>query len=85
MGQVRYAFLGATRYSAELLEFLIGQGLPPALVFFIPEEFQISYSDKPVKNSNYADIRAMAEQEQELPMTVQDAHMLPVAQPSCRE
>ncbi len=62
MGQVRYAFLGATRYSAELLEFLIEQGLPPTLVFFIPEKFQISYSDKPVKNSNYADIRSMAEQ-----------------------
>ena len=56
-----YAFFGATNYSKELLLFLIEKDLTPKAIFSIPQEFTISYSDKKVKNTNYANLKAIAD------------------------
>ncbi len=62
MSKLRFAFLGATNYSKELLLFLIENGLEPTMIFSIPEEFDISYSEKKVKNINYADLKSIAKE-----------------------
>jgi len=59
--QISYAFLGATNYSKELLLFLIENNLIPKAIFSIPQEFNISYSEKKVKNINHANLKAIAE------------------------
>jgi len=58
--RLNYAFFGSTNYSKELLLFLINNSFLPRAVFTIPEEFNISYSDKKVKNANFADIEQIA-------------------------
>lgn len=57
MGKPKYIFLGATKFSEETLIFLIENGFKPEAIFFIPEEFKISWSKEPVKNFLYADLR----------------------------
>ena len=62
MHKLRFAFLGATNYSKELLLFLIDKGLKPMVIFSIPEEFDISYSsEKKIKNTNYANLKFIAD------------------------
>ena len=61
MDKLKFAFLGATNYSKELLLFLINNDFFPKAIFSIPQEFKISYSEKKVKNSNYADLKEIAE------------------------
>lgn len=56
-----YAFFGATSYSKELLLFLIEQNLLPEAIFSIPQEFNISYSKDKVKNTNYANLKEIAD------------------------
>ena len=61
MDKLHYAFLGTTNYSKELLLFLIEQQLIPKAIFSIPQEFHISYNEKKVKNTNYADLKHIAD------------------------
>lgn len=60
MNKLTYAFFGATNYSKELLLLLIENNLTPKVIFSIPEEFSISYSEKKVKNTNYANLKEVA-------------------------
>lgn len=62
MDKLSFAFFGATNYSRELLLFLLHRSLIPKAIFSIPSEFNISYSDKKVKNTNYADLKSIADQ-----------------------
>lgn len=60
MGNISFAFFGATNYSKELLLFLLKKNLIPKAIFSIPQEFTISYSDKKIKNTNYGNLKAIA-------------------------
>ena len=66
MDKLRFAFFGATNYSKELLLFLIEKKFIPKAIFAIPKEFSISYSEKKIVNSNYADLKIIA-QEYDIP------------------
>ncbi|WP_024954308.1 methionyl-tRNA formyltransferase [Sulfurospirillum arcachonense] len=61
MDKLSFAFFGATNYSKELLLFLIEKSFFPKVVFSIPQEFNISYSDKKVKNTNYSNLKEIAD------------------------
>lgn len=54
-------FLGTTNFSKKLLDILITNGFIPKAIFSIPQEFNISYSDKKIKNYNYANLRETAD------------------------
>ena len=54
-------FLGSTTFSAEILNDLLDSSVNVEAVFYIPEYFKISYSEEPVRNYNYADIRSIAD------------------------
>ena len=60
MVNLSFAFFGCTNYSKELLLFLIKKFIPQA-IFSSPSNFTISYSDKKVKNFNYANLREIAD------------------------
>ena len=60
--RIKYIFLGATQYSKELLEHLVENGFPPSAIFAIPKEFHISYSERKVANTNYANLKEVAKQ-----------------------
>ena len=60
MDKLSFVFFGATNYSKELLLFLIENKFIPKAIFSIPKEFNISYSEKKVKNSNYANLKIIA-------------------------
>ena len=62
MNKLKYAFLGATNYSKDLLLYLIECKIIPKVVFSIPRDFNISYSEKKVNNSNYADLKKIAKE-----------------------
>lgn len=57
---VKFVFLGATKFSLEILEFLISLGYKPEAIFTIPKEFKISYSSKRVTNVMFADLKKIA-------------------------
>jgi methionyl-tRNA formyltransferase len=57
---VRAVVLGATRFTAALLESLLREGVPVAAVFTIPEVFSAPYSAEKVRNYNYADLSPIA-------------------------
>ena len=59
---MKIAFLGATSFSCDLLLHLISEDLKPGLVFGIPEEFTISYAERPVRNYNYGNLRKIADE-----------------------
>lgn len=61
MDNLSFAFFGATNYSKELLLFLIENDFIPKVIFSIPQEFSISYSDKKVKNTNYSNLKQIAD------------------------
>ncbi len=66
MKKIRYIFLGATKYSEELLKFLIKNDFYPLAIFAIEEEFIISY-DKgktkiKMKNYNYANLKIISKE-----------------------
>lgn len=60
MNNLSFAFFGTTNYSKELLLFLLEKDLAPKVIFSIPQEFNISYSNEKVKNTNYADLKKIA-------------------------
>ncbi|WP_341659378.1 formyltransferase family protein [Vibrio sp.] len=62
MSTFKYAFLGCTNYSAQLLEFLIFKGYRPSAIFSIPRKFGISYSEELVTNTNFSDLSTYAEE-----------------------
>jgi methionyl-tRNA formyltransferase len=57
---MRYVFLGATKFSYDILSALTEAGFPPALIFGIPKKFRISYSSSPVENTNFFDLSEYA-------------------------
>jgi len=59
---MKIVFLGATNFSSELLKHLLDNALKIERVFTIPQEFSISYSDKKVRNYNYANLHELAGQ-----------------------
>lgn len=52
--------LGATKFSAELLESLYANNFKVEAIFSIPEEFNISYSKEKVRNYNFFDFKPFA-------------------------
>ena len=56
MKKRKIIFLGTTKFSYELLEFLIGNSFKISAVFTSPKKFKISYNQSNVKNYNYADL-----------------------------
>lgn len=55
-------FFGCTKLSEETLLFLIEKNISIKAIFSIPKEFNISYSESKVNNTNYADLSIYAEQ-----------------------
>jgi methionyl-tRNA formyltransferase len=53
-------FLGSTKFSEEILKFLILKKFNITHIFSSPEEFKISYSKKNIKNYNYTDLSRLA-------------------------
>lgn len=60
MEKLKIVYLGATSFSKEILTFLIENGINIEMIFTIPEEFGISYSDTKVKNYNYVNLHEFA-------------------------
>lgn len=57
---MKIIFLGATKFSEEILKALYDNGIPVSTIFTIPQEFTISYSAEKVKNYNYSDLDTIA-------------------------
>ncbi len=58
---MKIIFLGCTKYSETLLKEVKGiSNVELKAIFTIPEYFNISYSEKPVKNTNYSDLSVLA-------------------------
>ncbi len=55
-------FFGCTKFSEDILSFLIEEKHEVLAIFSIPETFQISYSEKELKNSNFSDLSIIAEE-----------------------
>lgn len=55
-------FLGATKFSEEILKALIENNCKITAIFSIPKFFNISYSDKKVENINYTDLSKYSNQ-----------------------
>jgi len=53
-------FFGCTKFSEEILSYLLKKGMTIEAIFSTPNEFSISYSNKKVKNYNYADLSKIA-------------------------
>lgn len=65
MHEIRFAFLGSTKFSQEILLFLLKNKFKPLVVFTIPEFFDISYSKgTKVKNYNYGSLKEICEEHQ---------------------
>lgn len=62
MASLKFVFFGTTEYSKDLLLFLINNEFVPSTIFSIPQEFKISYSEDKVSNTNYADMKSIAEE-----------------------
>lgn len=60
---MKIIFLGATKFSEAMLQHLLVNNIPVEKIFTIPQDFSISYSDKKVKNYNYADLAAIGSKE----------------------
>ncbi|GJQ64343.1 MAG: hypothetical protein SCALA702_33960 [Melioribacteraceae bacterium] len=54
-------FLGCTKFSERILRNLLEENLTIEAIFTIPEKFDISYSEKKVRNYNYSNIGKIAE------------------------
>lgn len=59
LNNMRIIFFGATKFSYELAEYLLVNGINIIHFFTIPQEFPISYSKTPVVNTNFADIKTL--------------------------
>lgn len=59
---MKIVFLGATKFSESILDALLKEEHEIVAIFTIPRDFKISYSEKLIHNSNYADLNAFAKQ-----------------------
>lgn len=59
--KMKIVFLGATNFSKELLLHLLENNFTIDMLFSIPQEFNISYSNKKVKNYNHFNFKELAE------------------------
>ena len=57
---MKVIFFGATKFSEEVLNHLVENGILPSCLFTIPQEFSISYSKSKVKNYNYSNLEVIA-------------------------
>jgi len=57
---MKIIFMGATKFSEEMLSYLLINKFEIKAIFTIPRKFHISYSEKQIKNYNYADLRHIA-------------------------
>jgi methionyl-tRNA formyltransferase len=64
---MKIIYLGATKFSFDILEHLYKSNIKIDALFTIPQEFNISYSDKKVKNYNFFDMKDYA-QERNIPV-----------------
>lgn len=62
MNKLSFVFFGCTEFSKKLLLSLIKNKFIPKAIFSIPQEFTISYSNKKVKNINYANLKKIADE-----------------------
>ena len=60
-------FLGCTKFSKDILISLLEKNINISALFTIPEEFDISYSDRKVKNYNYVDFSEIS-REYDIPL-----------------
>ena len=58
---MKIVFLGATKFSEEILGHLLQKEISVEAIFTIPIEFNISYSAEKVRNYNFADLVSLAE------------------------
>jgi len=58
---MKIVFFGCTKFSEELLTHLLKNKVDVKAIFSIPEYFNISYSKKKVKNSNFFDLKPIAQ------------------------
>jgi len=63
---MKIIFLGATKFSEEIINHLLKNGINISAIFYIPEYFIISYRQSLVRNYNYADLKTLA-QENKIP------------------
>lgn len=69
---MRIVFFGATELGCKCCRLIIEKKLGTVCgIFTIPKEFNISYSDKPVKNVNFADFHSLG---REFKIPVTDVH-----------
>jgi methionyl-tRNA formyltransferase len=59
---MKVVFLGSTKYSETLLLHLLEIGVELVAIASIPEQFSISYSSTPVRNTNFADLKQYSKQ-----------------------
>jgi methionyl-tRNA formyltransferase len=59
---MKIVFLGATKFSEDILLYLLENKISIDLLFTIPREFNISYSKEKVVNYNFSDIISIAKQ-----------------------
>lgn len=59
---MKILFLGATRFSYELLETLLNNRYEVTAILTHPKVFRISYSSEPVVNYNYSDLKLLGKQ-----------------------
>ena len=59
---MKIVFLGCTKFSEELLQALVANGFDIAAIFTIPQEFMVRGNEK-VKNSNYSNLKPIAEKQ----------------------
>jgi len=57
---MKIVFFGCTKFSEELLTYLLKNMVDIRAIFSIPEYFNISYRKKKVKNSNFSDLKPIA-------------------------
>ena len=59
---MKIIFLGTTKFSEAMLLHLLGKDISIDMLFTMPQEFGISYSESKVKNYNYSDLKKVAEE-----------------------
>jgi methionyl-tRNA formyltransferase len=57
---MKIVFLGSTKFSEDLLNSLINNNFEISAIFTIPQEFTVR-GDEKIKNSNYADLKTIAD------------------------
>ncbi len=61
LNSAKVVVVGTTKFSFVMLDYLISIGIEVQMVFTMPREFDISYSEEKVKNYNFGDVQGLAE------------------------